>query len=220
MRSSRTKAGLSVLAIAVAVAITAFAPGSGARADNALDCYAENLDLRIRGCTALLDQGNLSPLERATVLASRALALSMKTWYPQAIQDYDRSLDLAPNQPIALNNRAWAYFRWGKPAAGVDDVEKSLRLDPTSGAAYDTRAHIRQSLGDPQQAMADYRLAMTFGGERMVKMYQCGLTQQGLYKGPMDGIATGELENALSICTQDAACDPLPADEECRTGTS
>jgi hypothetical protein len=61
---------------------------------------------------------------------------------------------------------------------------------------------------------------MSFGGERMIKMYQCGLTEHGLYKGPMDGIANKELQDAMSQCVQDTACDPLPADEECRHGVS
>jgi tetratricopeptide (TPR) repeat protein len=201
----------------VALLVAASAP---ARADTALDCYSESPDLRIRGCTLLLEQGNLSPIDRATVLASRALARSLKGWYEEAIKDYDLSLQLNPNSPVSLNNRAWAYFRWGRGANGLDDVEKSLRLDPTSGAAYDTRAHIRQSLGRSGDALADYKLAMTFGGQRMVKMYQCGLTEQGHYKGPQDGIPNADLHDALAKCARDQTCDPLPADEECRIGTS
>lgn len=204
------------------VSVLVFAPlaKSSARADMELDCFSNNLDAKIRGCTALLERGNLTPEERARLYADRALALSMKSWYAEAIKDYDRSLALQPNASIPLNNRAWAYFRWGKPAEGVNDVESSLNLDPTSGASYDTRAHIRQSLGDPTGAIADYRLAMRFGGERMVKMYQCGLTDHGLYKGPQDGLANTELDQALEKCSLDRACDPLPANEECRIGTS
>ncbi len=212
-------AGLAVIALAT-LPFAAIAVSTASRAETALDCYAENPELRIRGCTLLLEQGNLSPLDRAGVLASRALARSLKGWYEDAIKDYDQSIALNPNSPVALNNRAWAYFRWGKPANGADDVEKSLRLEPTSGAAFDTRAHIHQALGRPSPALADYKLAMTFGGPRMVKMYQCGLTEYGHYKGPIDGIINPDLHAAMAKCVQDQACDPLPADEECRAGTS
>lgn len=191
-----------------------------ARADMEIDCFSNDLDAKIRGCTALLERGNLTPDERARLYADRALALSMKGWYAEAIKDYDRSLAIQPNASIPLNNRAWAYFRWGRAADGVLDVEKSLNLDPTSGASYDTRAHIRQSLSNPSGAFADYRLAMKFGGERMIKMYQCGLTDHGLYRGPVDGIVNPELDAALERCSTDRTCDPLPANEECRTGTS
>ncbi len=191
-----------------------------ARADMEIDCFSTDLEAKIRGCTALLERGNLTPDERARLYADRALALSMKGWYAEAIKDYDRSLAIQPNASIPLNNRAWAYFRWGRPADGVLDVEKSLGLDPTSGASYDTRAHIRQSMGNPAGAVSDYRQAMKFGGERMIKMYQCGLTDHGLYKGPVDGIVNPELDAALDRCSTDKTCDPLPANEECRTGTS
>lgn len=190
-----------------------------AQAATALDCFSDNMELRIAGCTEML-KGTLAPEARARALASRALGLSMKGWYAEAIQDYDRALAIVPNEPVALNNRAWAYFRWGRPADGVDDIEASLQIDPTSGASYDTRAHIAQALGRPDKALPDYERAMAFGGVRMVKMYQCGLTENGLYKGPMDGVPNPELREALAKCVQDTSCDPLPADEECRHGVS
>ena len=207
----------AIVATAMALSPVTSAP---AQADMELECFSTDLDAKIRGCTALLERGTLTPDERARLLADRALALSMKGWYADAIQDYDRSLQLLPNAPIPLNNRAWAYFRWGRPGEGSADVEKSIALDPMSGASYDTRAHIRQALGNPRAAIADYRMAMRFGGERMIKMYQCGLTDHGLYKGPVDGIPNPDLDAALTTCSSDKTCDPLPANEECRTGTS
>lgn len=184
------------------------------------DCFSgDNPDLRISGCTEML-KGRLTPEQQAQALASRALGYSLKGWYAEAVADYDRSLAIEPEQAIALNNRAWAYFRWGKGTLGVDDVEKSLVLDPSSGASWDTRAHINQSMGKREQALADYRKAVTFGGPRMTKMYQCGLKEHGHYKGEVDGKPNPELYDALGKCVLDTACDPLPADEECRFGTS
>lgn len=206
----------ATLASALALAMVLAGP---AAATSATDCFSENHELRILGCTEML-KGTLSPQERAVAFASRALALSMKGWYAESIKDYDRSLAIDPNQPVALNNRAWAYFRWGRPTEGIDDIEKSLRLDAGSGASWDTRAHINQATGKSSQALADYRQAIIFGGTRMTKMYQCGLTEHGLYKGPMDGIPNPELHAALDKCVLDTTCDPLPADEECRNGMS
>lgn len=144
----------------------------------------------------------------------------MKRDYESAVRDNDRALALIPNSAMALNNRAWAYFRWGRAPLGEDDVERALQIDPTSAASYDTRAHIRQWLGRPREALQDYQLAMAWGGERFVKMYQCGLTGQGLYSGPVDGQLNDELEGALDQCSEQQSCDPLPADEECRSSTS
>jgi tetratricopeptide (TPR) repeat protein len=150
----------------------------------------------------------------------RALAYSLKGQYATAIQDYDVAIGMQPDYAIALNNRAWAYFRWGKAATGLPDVEKSLQLSPTSPHALDTRAHIRQAMGDPAGALRDYDKAMWYGGARMIKLYQCGLTEARLYNGEIDGNWRPELTEALEKCVRDKGCDPLPADEQCRAATS
>ena len=184
------------------------------------DCYNEDVETRIRGCTELLNRRGLPVETRSGAYATRALGYSLKRDYGRAIDDYNQSLALIPNFATALNNRAWAFFRWGKAAQGVTDVEKALELQPDMDAAYDTRAHIRQALGNPNQAINDYQMSMDFGGERMVLMYQCGLKDQGLYNGPRDGQQNEDLRLALKACVLDAKCDPLPSDEFCRPASS
>jgi hypothetical protein len=51
-------------------------------------------------------------------------------------------------------------------------------------------------------------------------MYQCGLSEAGLYKGELNGEWTPDVSAALAKCVQSTTCDPLPADEQCRPGTS
>jgi cytochrome c-type biogenesis protein CcmH/NrfG len=103
---------------------------------------------------------------------------------------------------------------------GLADAERSLQLSPTSPNTLDTRAHIYQTLGRLQEALRDYDQAMFFGGARMIRLYQCGLTEARLYKGEIDGTWRPELAQALERCVRDKACDPLPADEHCRAATS
>jgi tetratricopeptide (TPR) repeat protein len=208
---------LAILAVSIWILA-----GSAALANRAVedDCASLDNDVRIRGCTELLMRPGLSEDERAVAYAMRALGYSLKGQYQTAIRDYDEAITLSPNYAIALNNRAWAYFKWGKPAEGLPDVEKSLRIDPMSGHSYDTRAHIKQWLGDPAQALRDYEKAMLFGGDRMTKLYQCGLRNHGLYNGPLDGQYSREMREALRLCVQGTACDPLPPDEECKPITS
>jgi tetratricopeptide (TPR) repeat protein len=213
------RAYLRITAIACGIALASLVPAL-ARADVINDCYSGEYHRQISGCTALIDDPATGAVEKSHAYSTRALAHSMRSLYGEAISDYDNALILTPNAPIALNNRAWAYFRWGKAAMGTNDIEQSIRLSPLSGASFDTRAHIRQALGNPEGAMADYDQAMRYGGQRMIKMYQCGLTQHGMYKGPQDGVPNAELRAALRTCAMSTTCDPLPADEECRNATS
>jgi len=209
-RSTGLIAGLAALACLAATV----------RADDAVNCFGEDIERRITGCTALIERKDSTVAEMSAVYAMRALAYSLKGQYATAIQDYDIAITMRPDFAVALNNRAWAYFRWGKAATGLPDVERSLQISPTSPHSLDTRAHIKQVLGEPQAALRDYTKAMFFGGAQMIKLYQCGLTEAGHYTGEIDGIWRRELQNALEVCVNDKHCDPLPADEHCRAATS
>jgi tetratricopeptide (TPR) repeat protein len=195
-----------------------------ARAQDAasqLDCFGKDNERRISGCTALIEGGLIaSQSQLASIYAMRALAFSLKGEYGTAVRDYDVAIQMQPNFAVALNNRAWAYFRWGKAASGLADVEESLRLEPTAAHTLDTRAHIRQTMGDPKGALSDYSKAMYFGGVEMIRLYQCGLTEAGLYEGRIDGVWRRELQEAMEKCVVSSTCDPLPADEQCRPAVS
>jgi len=212
---------MQLLRVLLAVAFIAGMAGPASASDDpAADCFSEDLERRIAGCTALIERRDQGMADLSLAYAMRALAYSLKGRYAPAISDYDTAISLRPDFAVALNNRAWAYFRWGKAATGLPDVERSLELSPTSPHTLDTRAHIRQALGDPQAALRDYDQAMWFGGSRMIRLYQCGLTEAKLYKGQIDGTWRPELTKALEQCVLDRACDPLPADEQCRAATS
>jgi tetratricopeptide (TPR) repeat protein len=208
--------------LAVAALLLALAPHLAipARAEVATECLSEDWNRRIAGCTAIIENPATQPTERAEAYAMRALALSLKGQYAQSIGDYDQAIAIVPNFAVALNNRAWAYFKWGQGPKGLADVERSLILNPLSEHTWDTRAHIRQVMGNFAGAFADYEQAVNLGGDRMVKLYQCGLTAQGLYKGRIDGYYTDEVRDALKTCSHSRTCDPLPADEECKDPTS
>lgn len=215
MVKSAKPAVLTVLLLCVAVVC-----GGAARSDTIADCFSEDNERRIQGCTSLLDVPGLSKAEKSLAYAMRALAYSLKGQYDMALPDYDHAIELDGNSAIALNNRAWAFYKIGKSQKAMRDVEKSIQLQPSSAHAHDTRAHIYQSLGNQSRAIADYERAVRFGGERIVKLYQCGLTTFGLYKGNIDGVYSTATREAMKSCVARSDCDPLPADEECRFATS
>ena len=56
---------------------------------------------------------------------------------------------------------------------------------------------------------------MWYGGGRMIKLYQCGLTEQRLYTGEIDGIWRPELADALQEMRARQGLRPAAADEQC-----
>ena len=189
-------------------------------AEIATDCFSQDNERRLAGCTEIIESPTASQLEKAQAYSMRALALSLKQRYEEAINDYTAAIDINPSFAVALNNRAWAYYKWGRGPQGLPDAERSLRINPGSEHTWDTRAHIRQSMGDHAGAFSDYEQAVGLGGQRMIKLYQCGLSATGRYRGRLDGIYSDEFRDALKTCAGSRTCDPLPADEECKDPVS
>jgi tetratricopeptide (TPR) repeat protein len=206
--------------MALAAVLAACAASSGASSNTVAECFSESNERRIAGCSELIDNPNLDAGTRSLAYAMRALALSLEGALTQALPDYDMAIKLDPTSAMALNNRAWVLFKLDRLSEGLSDVERSLALAPASPHAHDTRAHIRQALGERAAALRDYEQAMRFGGEHLVKLYQCGLEANGIYSGPIDGLYTRDVRRALETCVATTTCDPLPADEECRAATS
>jgi tetratricopeptide (TPR) repeat protein len=213
----RASIGIAVAAVLLALSS---AGGLAASDDPMRDCLSDDNGRRISGCSALIEQPSLGPAQRSFAYGMRALAYSLNGVFDKALDDYDKAIDLNPDYAVALNNRAWVYFKLGRGPEGAGDVERALQLAPGSPYALDTRAHIRQAQGDLEAALDDYERAMRNGGDRIVKLYQCGLRAQGLYFGMIDGIRSGAVSRALRACVGNRACDPLPSDEECRPSVS
>ena len=188
--------------------------------DSSIDCLSDDNERRISGCSAMIETPGLPTGQLSIAYGLRALGYSLKGWFDKAVADYDKAIDLNPDFPAALNNRAWAYYKLGRPQQGAGDVERALRLTPDNPYALDTRAHIHQSTGDAAAALSDYELAMRYGGETIVKLYQCGLRLQSLYFGALDGVYSSDVKRALYVCIDRKGCDPLPADADCRPSVS
>jgi tetratricopeptide (TPR) repeat protein len=214
-RSCGRKLGLVLVAVLAASVLSPVASSN-----TIAECFSENNERRIAGCTDLIENPNLDAGTKSLAYAMRALALSLNGALSDALPDYDMAIKLDPGSAMALNNRAWVLYKLNRLTESLNDVERSLRLAPASPHAHDTRAHVHQALGDRTAALRDYEKAMRFGGEHLVTLYQCGLQSQGIYTGPIDGLYTRAVRQALEICVTRSACDPLPADEECRAATS
>jgi tetratricopeptide (TPR) repeat protein len=194
-----------------------------AKADDVADCFTGQLGQRIPACTAVIEDPTSSPFELERALDIRSVDLAIVKRFAEAMDDLNRVLKLNPNSATALNGRAWTLFRWKNTTDGMADVNRALQLDGTLAPAWDTRAHFYQMLGNFEKAFTEYEAAVGFGGIPFIRIYQCGLKERGLYKGPVDGIYSTEMRKALRACAFSATCDPLPENEyeqECENVTS
>ncbi len=100
---------------------------TSAWADNKGDCLDnKNHDLRIKGCTAIIQ---LNPKD-ASAYHSRGEAYSLKGEVDRAISDYNKAIELNPNYAPAYNSRGRAYTSKGDYVHAVADVTKAGELTP------------------------------------------------------------------------------------------
>jgi subtilisin family serine protease len=88
-------------------------------------------------------------------------AASLKGEYERAIVSYGKAIRVAPDYANAYNGRAWAYYKSGEAARGLPDAERALELRPNDPHLLDTRGHILEQLGRREEAIADYRRALS-----------------------------------------------------------
>lgn len=76
--------------------------------------------------------------------------------YQKAIEYYTKAVNLQPNSPTYLGNRAAAYMSAGQYEAALDDCMRAADLDPQNSKILLRLARIYTSLGRPQEAMTTF----------------------------------------------------------------
>ena len=80
--------------------------------------------------------------------------------YAEALADFDRALQLAPNLPELLFSRGFSYFAFGRPQQAISDFSRALELDAGYGRAYHRRGVCFLKLGDDEAALRDLSRAI------------------------------------------------------------
>src|SRR5690606_12806425 len=79
--------------------------------------------------------------------------------YEKAVEDYDKSLELNPNDPGALQGRAQAYARLGLHSQALGALNAVLTARPGHAAALSDRGEVYAALGQWGQAADDFQAA-------------------------------------------------------------
>ena len=81
------------------------------------------------------------------------LAMSFERDYASAAAFYRRALDLAPDNPVILGNRAVLAFTLGYVDEAIEITRKSLALDPISSSGYSNLSDQLAGAGRPVDAI-------------------------------------------------------------------
>ena len=127
---------IRMIACAVALAATAsLGPAQAQQSQartwcNDSEVDGVSLDLRISGCTTVIQSGEVSNSDLALAFNNRGFAYSAKGQHDRAIQDFDQAIKLNPNYAIAFNNRGVAYGAKGQHDRAIQDFDEAIKLNP------------------------------------------------------------------------------------------
>ncbi len=117
-------------------------------------------DLRISGCTSVIQSGREKPNGLASAFNSRGNAYWAKKDYDHAIADYDQAIKLNPSDAVFFNNRGGALVGKGEVDRGITDFDQAIRINPNLTRAFIDRGHAFRGKGLFDRAIADYDQAI------------------------------------------------------------
>ncbi|MBN8281586.1 XrtA/PEP-CTERM system TPR-repeat protein PrsT [Zoogloea sp.] len=142
-------------------------------------------------------KANPKDLTVRTYLAERSLA---EQKYDQAVHQYRQMQEIAPKNPMVLNNLAWALGKLNdKSAVGV--AQQALALAPNSPVILDTLGVLQLENGEKAKGLENLRKAVSLGPR--LPQLRLSLAKALAANGDKDG-ARKELDEALKNAPEKA----------------
>ncbi len=104
-------------------------------------------------------KANPKDLTLRTYLAERSLA---EQKYDQAVQQYRQMLEIAPKNPMLLNNLAWALGKV-KDKSALSVAQQAVSLAPNSPVVLDTYGMLQLESGDVGKGVETMKKAVSLG---------------------------------------------------------
>lgn len=132
--------------------------------DSAADwsaCVAkpENADRAIVGCSNIINAATENPAKLFLAHLWRGSAYEKNGDHSQAIADFDKAIQLQPDNAMTYYNRGVANGGKGENELAISDYDKAIQRNPDFAEAYFNRGVGYDTMGDSAKALADYRIA-------------------------------------------------------------
>jgi tetratricopeptide (TPR) repeat protein len=90
-----------------------------------------------------------------------------KMQFDEALQIFDRLLDMNPDIPEGWNNKGVALYRLGRAEEALACYERSLIIDPENMDALRNKGFVLRYLGRFEEALQAYDSVLQKGGEAL-----------------------------------------------------
>ena len=158
---------LRIKTLLLGAAFVAAAAGMAEAADQVLLRAREGAAAMLRGqndrAVALYDEAigtpDVSKFVLASIYSDRGVAKWRMKQTKEAIDDFNESIQLAPDNAVVYNNRGNALMDLGHPEEAIKDFDRAIALDPNYGAAYNNRGNAYAALQNYDAAFQSFRKA-------------------------------------------------------------
>lgn len=123
---------------------------------------------------------SFSPKQLEHIYRNRGNAYYYLGEYQQALDDYDRVIELNPTGASAYPNRGLAHFALKEYQKAIADYTRAIKLNPTYARAYNERGLVYEQLKEYQQALADYDQAIELNPDDVSTYHNRGLVYVAL----------------------------------------
>ena len=117
-------------------------------------------DKAIASYDEALSAPEIADFIEASIYSDRGVAKWRLNQTKEAIEDFNKSIQLSPENATVYNNRGNALMDLGHPDEAVKDFDRAIALSPNYGPAYNNRGNARVALGQYNLAFQDFRKAV------------------------------------------------------------
>lgn len=137
------------------------------------------------------------------VLIHKGMDRVKRMQYEEALETFDKVIEMNPEISEAWNNQGVALFRLGRGEEALESYNRALSLEPQNLDALRNRGVVLMSQGRLEDALESYNAVMKAGGDAL----------------DMEALATvlasmGRLEEALECLLEASKIQPLERFEE------
>src|SRR5258708_6548471 len=123
-------------------------------------CSDSDPELRIRGCSVLIQSGKEPAKVLAGAFFNRGNAYEAKGQYDLAIQDFDSAIKRNPNDAAAFYSRGSSYFAKGQTDSAIQDFDRAITLNPKDATALNNRSEAYREKGQQDRTIRDFDTAI------------------------------------------------------------
>ena len=138
-------------------------------------CRGNDPDLSIGACTGIIQSGREKGAKLAPAFTNRGAAYLQKDQNDLAIQDFDRAIQLSPDDATAFSDRGAAYLDKGEYDRTIQDCNQAIQLDPGVYQAFDNRGSAYLHKGQFDRAIQDFSQAIGLNPYYALPFYNRGL---------------------------------------------